>query len=898
MTRQISVLTIEDNEDDAELILRELHRSGFDVKSKRVTTAEAMLESLNGEAWDVILADYRLPSFNAPAALALLQETRLDIPFIVVSGTIGEETAVDMMRAGAHDYLLKSNLKRLGPAIEREMREAEYRRERGQSRKALRASEDRYRTVFENTGTATVILEQDTTISTANAGFTQLCGYSKDEVEGKMSWTQFVVEEDLQRMRGFHNKRREDVADAPTEYEFRFVDRKGNIKNVFLRVDIIPGTKKSVASLLDITERKRAEEALRESERRYRSVFEETAAATIIVDREMRFVMVNERFEQLSGYSKEELEQKITWERFVAPSDLERLREYHKARREDGGEAPREYEFTFIDKQGRAKEVLTCVGVIPGTESSVVSMLDITGRKRAEEALRSSESRFRELAELFPETVFETDVDGLLTFANRRLSEEFGYADGDITKGISCFDLIAPEDRERVRQSFADRLKGNPWGLGEYTGLRRDGSTFPILLHSAPICPSGESVGLRGLIVDMSELSQLRRERAHLEEQYHQAMKMEAVGQLAGGVAHDLNNILTPIIAHAEMLLDGVVPENERKQSVEQVFKAGQRARDLVGQLLSFGRRQALSVKPVDVNSIVSNFEVFLRRTIREDIAIKLVLASSIPAISADAGQLEQIIMNLAINAQDAMPGGGRLIIETSSEELDQRYANEHHGVAPGKYVMLAISDTGEGMDAETRKRVFEPFFTTKAKGKGTGLGLATVYGLVKQHNGAIWLYSEPGRGTVFKLYFPAIEEAPVHASSPKAAVKNMRGAETVVVAEDYDMVRNLVVGLLKRHGYTVFSVPAGGECLELIDNHVTEIDLLLTDVVLPDMNGKALFQKAKERFPDIKVLYMSGYTNNGVADCVQFDEEMPLIQKPFTPKNLLLRLRSVLDES
>ncbi len=512
--------------------------------------------------------------------------------------------------------------------------------------------------------------------------------------------------------------------------------------------------------------------------------------------------------------------------------------------------------------------------------------------RRAEEG----EKRFRELAELLPQTVFETDLAGRATFVNRFAFEMFGYTPSDFQQSLNAMDLLVPEERDRVRADMTRRLQGEDLPGQQYTALRKDRSTFPCIIYTTPIRDEAGMKGFRGIVVDITEQVRLREQKDSIEEQYHQAQKMEAIGRLAGGVAHDLNNLLCPILGYAEMLLDQFSLEDERHHSVEEIHRAGLRARDLVRQLLAFSRKQALEIKVVDLNRAISSFETLLRRMLREDIEVRTKLSPSLTTVLADVGQIEQVIMNLAVNAQDAMPDGGRISIETETAELDETYTAEHHGVQQGPYILLAMSDTGQGMDAETREHIFDPFFTTKEKGKGTGLGLATVYGIVKQHGGSIWVYSEPGKGSTFKIFLPAARAGITDSITPLTMSKNGCGTETILLAEDNDMVRNLTVHILERQGYAVLSGTNGTECLRLLADHAGPLDLLITDVVMPDMNGKMLFERVATRCPGIKVLYMSGYTDDVIVQHGILEEGIAFIQKPFTVQSLAAKVREVLD--
>ena len=380
-----------------------------------------------------------------------------------------------------------------------------------------------------------------------------------------------------------------------------------------------------------------------------------------------------------------------------------------------------------------------------------------------------------------------------------------------------------------------------------------------------------------------------------LEQQLLEAQKMESIGRLAGGVAHDFNNMLTPILAYAEMLEYDLEPGNPGRLRLDEISAAAKRARDLTRQLLAFARKQTLEMKPLNLNEIIIGFEKMLRSSLREDIGVHVHLSPSLGNLAGDAGQIEQVIMNLVLNAQDAMPHGGTLVIETAEVLLDETYAREHEGVTPGPHVLLLVSDTGEGMDKETCDRIFEPFFTTKTLGRGVGLGLSTTHGIVKQHQGSIWVYSEPGKGTTFKVYFPRTETPSVPVESAKASNKPLHGSGTVLVAEDNEQVRTLAGTMLRSYGYTVLEAIDGKEAHEIAESHSGKIDLLITDVVMPDMNGRALHESLAAKWPELKVLYMSGYSENVIAHHGALNPDVHFIQKPFSVDAFMGKVHEVL---
>ncbi len=626
----LRVLVVEDSEDDARLFALELKRAGYDAVCERVETAEAMRSALKTREWDLVISDYNMPHFSAPAALALLQATELDLPFIVVSGNVGEEVVVEVMKAGAHDYLLKGNLKRLIPAVRRELDQAEQRR-------ASRKAEEQYQLLFQSSPQPMWVFDEET----------------------------------------------------------------------------------------------------------------------------LAFLAVNEAACRHYGYSREE----------------------------------------FL--------------------------------------------------------------------------------------GMTIRDIRPPEVPSLLRQIAAEQSEYQDSGVWRHR--KKDGTIIQVEITSNPLLFDRRDAQLV-LAADVTEHRQL-------EMQLRQSQKMEAVGQLAGGIAHDFNNLLTAILGYADLLATDAGKESPLSESIGEIRKAGERAASLTRQLLAFSRRQVLEPKVLDLNELVENLQRMLRRLIGEDIELVTALDPDVGRVRADAGQTEQVVMNLAINARDAMPKGGTLTIETKDVQLDEAYAREHLVVGPaGSYVMLAVSDTGVGMSAETKSHIFEPFFTTKGKGKGTGLGLATVYGIVKQSGGYIWVYSEPGRGTTFKIYLPRVEGAARAAGTRRPSKRPTAGSETVLLVEDEQSVRSLARRILQSNGYTVIEASGPEQALEATRHHEGPIHLLLTDVVMPEMSGPELASRLAKRQPDLKVLFMSGYTDDAIVRQGLVAEGGHFLQKPFAPEGLALKVREVLD--
>ncbi len=438
--------------------------------------------------------------------------------------------------------------------------------------------------------------------------------------------------------------------------------------------------------------------------------------------------------------------------------------------------------------------------------------------------------------------------------------------------------------------------------------LCHDGRIYGVLTSSVPQAfvrdretqglfqEMGEDIGFALFNVDREEkLKSADDEKKKMEEQLHQAQKMEAVGRLSGGIAHDFNNLMTIVMGNADLTLMMIPEDDPLRESILEIKKAGERAASLTRQILAFSRRQIIQPVVLNFNALVLGVDKMLRRIIGEDIALETTLSSDLGQVEGDPGQVEQIIMNLAVNARDAMPKGGRLTIETANVELDREYAAKHIAVTPGPHVMLAVSDTGEGMTEAVRSQIFDPFFTTKAVGKGTGLGLSTVYGIVKQAGGHIWVYSEPGKGTCFKIYLPRVDKAHPVLDPLKIPPESLQGAETVLVVEDDAQLRNMACKILKKYGYKVLSAEGGPSALEIAKTHGETIHLLVTDVVMPVMSGKEAAECMKTLQPDIKVLFMSGYTDNAIVHHGILDKDTAFLQKPFTPEGLARKVREVL---
>ena len=518
-------------------------------------------------------------------------------------------------------------------------------------------------------------------------------------------------------------------------------------------------------------------------------------------------------------------------------------------------------------------------------------------QQRADQALRASEDFNRRIMEAAPCGIVQVSLDGAILKANSVAQDFLGLTFDELSQrfvpgfGSEIFwenGSVCPEQDHPVSKCLATHQPQPATTIGV---RRADGRMAWGVFTTIPVSDpeSGEMTGAVVSVLDVTE-------RKHLEEQLHQSQKMEAVGRLAGGIAHDFNNLLTAIVGYSQLLLGRLEAGNPMQEELEEIRKAGERAASLTRQLLAFSRKELLQPQVLDLNALVANIDKMLRRLIGEHIELVTMFGPQLEPIEADPTQLEQVVLNLVVNARDAMPQGGKIVIETTNLELDEAYAHQHVSVSPGRYVMLAVSDQGSGMNTETLRHIFEPFYTTKRHEEGTGLGLSTVYGVVKQNRGNIWVYSEVGRGTTFKVYVPQVNQVVDARKTEAVSTAVARGTETVLLAEDEELVRKFVRSILEKSGYTVLEAHHGSEALRVALQHPGPIHLLLTDMVMPLMDGKLLAQRMVGLRPGIRVLYMSGYSENAVVHYGVLESGTAFIEKPFTVETLARKVRDVLD--
>ncbi len=637
---------------------------------------------------------------------------------------------------------------------------------------------------------------------------------------------------------------------------------------------------------VNLFRRRRAEAMLLKSEDKFRALVETTSDWIWEVDTRGCYTYVSPKVKDLLGYDPTEVLGKTPFDLMTA-DEADRIRPMFK--NVVSRKATIEQLINVNHHKDGREVILETTGVPFQDEEGHLAGYrgidrDITNRHHAESALQESEARFRDMAELLPETIFETDLDGNMTYANQSGFNKFQYTPEDIEKGLKITAIIDPTDQARLNENIRKILAGKNLGLNEYLALRKDGSRFPVMARSAAIIKEGRPLGLRGFLIDISD-------RKRLEEQFQQAQRMESIGTLAGGIAHDFNNLLMGIQGHIQLMEKHTEPTSPQKQHLRTVLDHVQSASKLTSQLLGFARAGKYDPKTTDINALIEKTVEMFGRT-RKELRIHQNLAGDLMSAVVDRSQMEQVLLNLFVNAWQAMPHGGDITIKTCNTMLSASQ-ERLYDLSPGDYTAITVTDTGVGMDANTQERIFEPFFTTKPRGRGTGLGLASAYGIIRNHSGAIFVTSSPGQGTAFTILLPAVEGDVVSDSAPAQEIP--LGSETILLVDDEQMILEVAADLLETLGYRVITANGGRAALSIYSEKGEEIDLVLLDLIMPDLGGKETFAQLKTMNPQVRVLLSSGYSLDGEATAIMQQGCQGFIQKPFDLEQLSYKLREVL---
>jgi PAS domain S-box-containing protein len=980
MTESIRILILEGNPADAGLVQFDLQEAGLTFTSQVVATEEAYVHAIQDDCPDLILSDYDLPGYNGALALAEAKRRCPGTPFILVTGAVTEDRAIDILTEGAKDYVLRERLQqRLVPAVRRALAEAAEHRARKRAEAELREA---YQTVEENVRIRTAELEAEMAVRKrveqemvviAEIGRIVTSTINLDEVyeafalqvgkvlpfdrivisiirpDGKTTRSVYIAGEEIRernkkdiypiegsghaemlRTKSTFLIQTEDFR----EYEDRFPRLRSTFQAGFRSMMNVPLFYKGeiIGALLlrsrkypayseadvRLAERIGTQIAgaianaqlfnnLSEMERALREITERLHLATASAkagvwdwNLETGEMIWDERMLELYGLNRENFPGGIeTWEKGLHPEDSSRaIEEFRAALR---GERDFDTEFRIRRHDGTVVHIKANGIVLRDEAGKPLRMIglniDITEREQSVEALQDSEERHRRIVEALNDAVLLHANDKIF-YANPAALKLFRANDPGDLLGKSYLAMVHPDDRAMSIERMKKNRDEN-WiaPSREHRVLTLDGQPVHVESVGVPIKYRGETQ-VFAVFRDISNRRRAEEERAKLQDQLLQSQKMESVGRLAGGVAHDFNNMLGVILGHAEMAMEQVDPNQPLHANLEEIRKAANHSADLTRQLLAFARKQVVSPKILDLNETVAGMLKMLQRLIGEDIQLAWLPGANLWPVNVDPAQIDQILANLSVNARDAIAGVGKLTIETQNVRFDAAYGADHAGCVPGDYVMLSVGDDGCGMDREILSHLFEPFFTTKETGKGTGLGLAMVYGIVKQNNGFIDVSSELGRGTAIRVYLPRHIGKSEQIRREGSQEPITRGHETVLVVEDEAALLDLSRIILEKQGYHVLAASTPGEAIRLAKDHPGEIDLLLTDVVMPEMNGRELAKIILSLYPNMKRLFMSGYTADVIAHRGVLDNEAYFIQKPFSRKELAVKVREVLGRA
>ncbi len=928
MSDPLRVLILEDVVTDAELALDALQAGGLACAWLRVETEAEFVRELDAFRPDVVLADYQLPTFDGMSALRIAGDQAPRVPVILVTGSLNEETAVECLKAGAADYVLKNHLGRLAAAVRSALEKRRAQQHARDAVEALRADEARLNALLDLNRRAEALdeeqilglgLEEVVRLTGSSLGYLHLVAEGQEATSLSMwarrragggfelehagpspfgeagAWAEcvrtgaLVVHETPEARPGARGRppgqvplERQVCAPVLENGKVRMILGVGNKATAYDDGDVRQVTL-IAAAVSWLARRKRTELQLRHEKERLQAVIDNIPVMVVFFDERGRAQLVNREFERVLGWGPDEVRE-VNLVEACYPDPVVRERAAALIARGD-----REWrELRTMSRHGTFHE--TRWANVRLAEGTIIGFgEDIGERKAADEKLR----QLSQAVEQSPIVVVITDLAGRIEYVNARFTELTGYCPEEVIGQTPRILKSGETSPEGYREMWEKLAAGEPWE-GEFHNRRKDGTLFWERALITPIRdPEGRVTHYVALKEDVTREKAQEEALRRSEAQFLQAQKMEAVGRLAGGVAHDFNNLLGVIGGYAEILLRAA-PEEEARKRLEEILRASERAAGLTRQLLAFSRKQVLEPKVVDLGDLVAESESMLRRLVGEDVELQVRRQAPLGQVRVDPNQMQQVLLNLVVNARDAMPKGGFLSLEVANADLDQAYATGHHPLRPGRYVALSVSDSGVGMDRETQARAFEPFFTTKEPGKGTGLGLSTVYGIIKQSGGFIWLYSEPGAGTTFKIYVPRVdEEEPAVAAQPAAEVRG--GHETVLLVEDEAALGTIAAEMLEMSGFRVLGASSGFAALAIVGGGA-QVDLLVTDMVMPGMSGRELADRVRQLRPGLRVLFMSGYSDEIVDRHGSLGPGERLLQKPFSIAQLLAGVRASLD--
>ncbi len=923
MGKNIRALIIEDSEDDALLLVREIQRGGYHVTSKRVDNPQMLNDVLDTETWDIIFCDYSMPHFTGTDALYLMKDKDLDIPFIFVSGTMGEDIAVDAMKAGARDYIVKGNLKRLLPAVDRELHEAKLRLEKKEVEEELRENEELLRSIFNAEPECVNVISPHGTILQVNPAGLAILEISEGEKIIGRSIFRFIANEYKKRFEEFLDR----ICNGENGiFEFEIIGLRGTRR--WLEANAVPlsTSQKRIIAMLsvarDITNRKQAEILQKATYRIAQAAGDSTTLADLFSSvheivkevmeaRNFSIALYDEKSDQLSfPYDIDEVHltakhesSKKSLTSYVLRTGKSLLcsEKMHRELQQRGEVELAGSPFTiwlgvplFIEKKPIGVMVVQHYShpeAYTWREQQILEYVSLEiakaiERKVAEEKLKQSEEQFRLIAENIADLIAVLDLDGKRIYNSPSYKNILG--DPDLLRGTDSFREIHPDDRERIKNLFTETVRTGIGLMAEFRFLL-DGEKIRFIESHGSVIKNdnGETEKVVVISRDITE-------KKVLEQQFLRAQRMESIGTLAGGVAHDLNNVLTPIVMSIEILRKGI---SDRKYDaiLDALKVSANRGTDIVRQVLTFARGVEGERVLVQPKHLILEMEKIVKQTFPKSIRVLVDVPKNLWIVLVDPTQIHQVLLNLCVNARDAMPEGGELRIEAENIEIDEHYSRMHIDAKTGTYIVIYISDSGTGIPSSVKEKIFEPFFTTKGVGKGTGLGLSTVLSIVRSHGGFINVYSEVGKGTKFEVYLPAKTKGNLKSPLERKEEFPIGNGELILIIEDEASIREIAKETLETFGYRVLTANDGAEGIAVYSESKTQINAVVTDMMMPYMDGAAVIHALKRIDPDVKIIAASGITTIGRGDENSDYGVLAFLRKPYTAEKLLKALHTVL---